>query len=198
MRSYRYVIAVAAFLCLAQDACIAQDKVPVRIPAGSDIKIIEHFNDGKDPNEIGGVPALVSKKPAFLQAAYNNKVRRTSAGYSLEMEFYIPKGERASWSTGLNDLDISAAKGVSFWMKGSEGSEKLWLSIEDGYGAKKEADISGLVSPSTDWQEIKVPMEKFPGLDMNKMGKLSFIFKGEPSVISGKIYLDDISFYGDK
>jgi len=201
MMSRRYVIAVVAFLCLALSApraASAQDKVPVRIPADSDIKIIEHFNDGKDPNEIGGAPALVSKKPAFLQAAYNNRIRRTASGYSLELEFYIPKGERASWSTGLNDLDISAAKGISFWMKGSEGSEKLWLALEDGYGANKEAEISGLVKATTEWQEIRVPMEKFPGLDMNKMGKLSFIFKGEPSVISGKIYLDDISFYGDK
>ncbi|MFA5148464.1 MAG: glucoamylase family protein [Candidatus Omnitrophota bacterium] len=198
MKFFRFLFAAVAFLCLPLAALPAQDEISVRVPAGSDIKIIEHFNDGKDPNEIGGSPALSVKKPAFLQAAYNNKIRRTGAGYSLELEFYIPKGEQAAWSTGLNDLDISAAKGISFWIKGTEGSEKLWLTLEDGYGVSKDSDISGLIGPSTEWQEVRVPIERFPSLDMNKMGKLSFVFKGEPSVISGKVYLDDIAFYGDK
>ncbi len=196
MVSLRHIFTVIFVFCIFPFPCKAQDSACARIPAGSDIKVIDHFNDGKDPNEIDGAPSLECKKPAFLQAAYSNKVRHGEKGYSLELEFYIPKGDQASWSTGLNDIDISAANGISFWMKGAEGSEKLWIALEDSYGASKQTDISPMVKATTDWQEIKVPMDRFPSVDLNKLARLTFLFKGEPNVISGKIYLDDIAFYG--
>ncbi|MDD4879275.1 MAG: glucoamylase family protein [Candidatus Omnitrophica bacterium] len=191
------VFLVLSFAFLFPVPCNAQEDILVRIPPHSDIKTVADFDNGKDPNSIGGFPSMSFKKPAFLQSAYSKKEKHGGKGYSLEIEYYVPKGEIATWSTDLNELDISAAKGVSFWIKCSEGSEKFWLTLEDKAGNKNEVNLSGVIKPTTDWQEIKVPMEKFPSIDSNKMGKFSLDFKGDPSVISGKIYLDDISFYGD-
>ncbi|MDD5546393.1 MAG: glucoamylase family protein [Candidatus Omnitrophica bacterium] len=188
---------VLSFAFLFPLLCNAQEDVVVRIPPHSDIKVAADFDSGKDPNSIGGFPSVSFKKPSFLQSAYSKKEKHGEKGYSLEIEYYVPKGEDAIWSTDLNELDISAAKGVSFWIKCTEGSEKFWLALEDKAGNRNEVNLAGSIKPVTDWQEIKVPVGKFPSIDTNKMGKFSLDFKGEPSVISGKIYLDDISFYGD-
>ncbi|MFH1779056.1 MAG: glucoamylase family protein [Candidatus Omnitrophota bacterium] len=172
------------------------DWTRVRIPAGSEKKFIENFNDGKDPNEVGGNPSIDIKKPAFLQAAYNKKIIHGAQGYSLELEFYFPEGTEGAWSTSLNELDISQAKGVAFWVKGFEGGEVFWIRLQDAEGVKKEVKVTEHAKITSDWQEVKIPIEKFSGVNLDRMGKFTLVFKGEPA-ISAKIYLDDIYFYGE-
>ncbi len=172
-------------------------RTEVKIPVGSEKKVIENFDDGTDPNEIGGNPTTEVKKPAFLQAAYNKKITHGAQGYSLGLEFHIPKETEGAWSTSLNELDISQAKGISFWVKGSEGREEFVVRLEGAEGAKKEVKITDYTKITAEWQEVKIPIENFAGLNLNRMGKFTLIFKGEPHIMSGKIYLDDIYFYGE-
>lgn len=169
----------------------------VKIPVGSERKVIENFNDGKDPNEIGGNPSIEVKKPTFLQAAYNKKITHGAQGYSLEIEFYIPKEAEGSWSTSLNELDISQSKGIGFWIKGSEGAEEFWVRLEDGEGVKKEIKVTDYAKITTEWQEVKITIENFSGINLDRVGKFTLLFKGDPHIMSGKIYLDDIYFYGE-
>lgn len=169
----------------------------IKIPVGSERKVIENFNDGKDPNEIGGNPSIEVKKPAFLQAAYNKKITHGAQGYSLEIEFYIPKEAEGSWSTSLNELDISQSKGIGFWIKGSEGAEEFWVRLEDGEGVKKEIKVTDYAKITTEWQEVKITIENFSGVNLDRVGKFTLLFKGDPHIMSGKIYLDDIYFYGE-
>ncbi len=169
----------------------------VRIPVGSEKKVVENFNDGKDPNEIGGGLWLEVKKPAFLQVAYN-KMDRKGKGYSLELEFSVPEGTEALWSTSLNELDISQCKGIAFWVKGAEGqSEEFWVRLEDGEGVKKEVKVTDYAKVTTEWQEIKIPIEGFRGINLDHMGKFTLLFRGGANILSGKFYLDDIYFYGE-
>lgn len=168
-------------------------------PDASSIKVVDDFNDGQEPNLIGGEQAFSSSsKEAFVRTTYDKADTYDKVGHSLKLGFYVPKSEVACLSVGLNELDISKAKGLYFWMKGAKGGEIFELELKDRVGGTSRTNASIKVKPSRRWQKVKLEKEHFEGVDFDRLRSLDFVFEGLEGKTSGIVYIDDIAFYGDK
>lgn len=170
----------------------------------SSIKMVDDFNDAQEPNLIGGMQSVSSSsKSGFVRTGFDKTDTHDKVGYSVKLEYYAPKSEQARWAMGLNELDISKAKGLYFWVKGAKGAEGFELELKDKKGGTSKRGTSIKVKASKKWQRVNISGENLASADFNCLSSLDFIFaglrrQGEGSKASGIVYIDDIAFYGDK
>lgn len=100
------------------------------------------------------------------------------------------------WGTDLNELDISAAKKLSLWIKGVKGGEEFEMHFKDEDGNEAGVDVARYLKVTKDWQELIIPLTDFVKINFNNLRSLTLIFRGKPEEVSGMIYIDDIVFEG--
>ena len=116
-------------------------------------------------------------------------------GKSFSFTYNAPSDGWCAVSMGLNHVNVSSKDTLSFYVKGSAGSEKPNIYLRDivtrGY-----VDIEDYVTLTLDWQRVNIPLSDFkdnkPSLDLSDLVEMQTIFEGE--AVSGTIYLDDIAF----
>jgi len=162
----------------------------------STIKLVDDFNDGEEPNLIGGTSKGIATKGGFAKASYNKEEPFGKTGYSLEISYFVPKDGEAAWSTDLNWLDISQALGISFVVRCKKGSETFALRITDLSGKSCEVNLSKRVKITQNWQRVEIPTKDFSGIDFNGLRSMELVFHDGPLGNSGLIYIDDIAFFG--
>jgi hypothetical protein len=163
----------------------------------SQYKLIDNFNDGNEPNILGGKMFFEATKNASIKYEYYNKNQANvlnNSGYSLKIEYSVPSGEFAKVGMDLNELDISRADKIILWVKGETGLEKFDLFITDATGKKDKVRISNI---SKFWQKIEIPVSKFSNINLGHLAYIMFDFSYGTLNNKGAVYIDDISFYSD-
>ena len=176
---------------------VSEPKVKVpEIILPSAIKLIDDFNDGVDPNLVGGNQFISASDGAFCRSLYNKTEILEDHGFSCEISFYVPPDGWVIWGAHLNELDISASEELSFWIKGAKGKEEFKLILEDAQKNKTGLDITRYVNINKAWQKVAIPISDFKDVDFNELLSLSFIFRSKAGERSGTIYIEDIGFRG--
>lgn len=95
--------------------------------------------------------------------------------------------------------DISRFATLSFWIKGAKGGETFEIGLNDTISNKREdAVIVGSVyrylpgGVTTEWQQVKIPLEDFFGADLTRAYSLVFNFNESGE---GVLWVDDIAFH---
>jgi len=128
-----------------------------------------------------------------------------TGGKSLELDYYnrATGGGPFSEVSGTFDppLDWSGSSSVGLYFKGTQSNQndKLYVVLEDTAGGK--ASYGGGVSDFRveNWQLWSVAFERFGGLDLSSVKKLTIGVgdrNGSPSGASGILYIDDVGLCG--
>ncbi len=183
------------FLAIFSFAAARPQKAEESPPATSIFKYIDDFDDGCPPNLIGGDIKKEAKPPSEISFSYDNTSTPDNKGYSLKVKYRISPPAPVFLHIGLNDIDISQARGVGFWMK-KEPDLKIDISLRDGEGNTAGLALEACpVSPDT-WQKVTVMAADFPGIDFNCLKELTLVLSTEDTLTEGAVFLDELAFYG--
>ena len=193
----RVVLVVALIVGVAAGGVLLWQLRPVlKRWAESRVKLIDDFNDGAEPNLIGGESFTQAFASTKLVAA-PLRVRTPGPGeLAMGLTYELPQGSSVAWGTGLNELDISAAKTLQFWLKADQPPlPELRVELLDSFGAK--AQTSPLrMSSNTRWQHIVIPVSAFQGVDFNRLSRFILRIGTTGASRKGLLYLDDLAFVG--
>ncbi len=170
--------------------------IPPSVENPGALKYVDNFDKGCSPNMIGGEIFVKSYADNSIQISYDKEEALRNKGYSLKIRYdEILANKNPEVVIDLNKLDISAAEGLCFWIKGKNGVEKFDIILTDWKNQRTDAlNSSDLFNISKEWQKVKIPVEKFKNVDFNYMGELILRFNYPQDESS--IYLDDVYFYG--
>ena len=95
--------------------------------------------------------------------------------------------------------DLSPYATMTFWIKGAKGGETFELGLNDVISNKREdAVIVGSIhrylpgGVTTQWQQVKVPLEDFFGADLKRVFSIVFNFNEEGE---GTFWIDGLEFH---
>ena len=95
--------------------------------------------------------------------------------------------------------DLSPYATLSFWIKGTKGGEAFELGLNDTISNKREdAVMVGSIyrylpqGVTTEWQQVKVPLEDFFGADLKRVYSIVFNFNEEGE---GTFWVDGFAFH---
>jgi len=164
--------------------------------AESRVKLIDDFNDGTETNLIGGEPFVQAPAEGQLNPTFL-RIKTPSPGeIACALGYALPQGASAAWGTGLNDLDISAAKTLRFWLKADAlPLPQLAVELVDGFGAKAQSAIPRLRS-TTRWQLVVIPVGAFRTVNFNRLGRFALRLNAPDGSRAGTLHLDDVAFVG--
>lgn len=164
--------------------------------AESRVKPIDDFNDGAEPNLIGGESFTQAFASTKLVAAPLRVQTPGPGELAMGLTYELPQGSSVAWGTGLNELDISAANTLQFWLKVDRAPlPELRVEVLDSFGAK--AQTSPLrVSSNARWQHIVIPVAAFKGVNFNRLSRFIFRIGATDAPRKGLLYLDDLAFVG--
>lgn len=172
---------------------------PIQIVLSSNIskcsQYVDDFNDNEEEtNNLGG------ENRVDMETTYLTKTNSISNFLTLDYTSGGAKDE-IIWLVKLESINVISKDELRFRIKGKNGGEKIGIFLQDtGYSGDLlllEKDLSETIT--TDWQWIKIDLDKFKSSDKKTLYELKFVFlkSGEDSI--GKnditIYIDDIQFY---
>ena len=95
--------------------------------------------------------------------------------------------------------DLSRYATLTFWIKGAKGGETFEIGINDVISNKREdAVIIGSIyrylsaGVTTEWQQVKIPLEVFFGTDLNRIYSIVFNFNEQGE---GIFWIDGLEFH---
>lgn len=115
-------------------------------------------------------------------------------GNVLKLNYDIVKGGWAGWVCFLNRLNAEGYEFLTFKVKGEQGSEKFEVGLKDTSGKEVKLQIEKFASISTQWQQVKLPLSEFQGVNFSSLENFSIGFNEFHG--RGTIYIDDIQFEG--
>ena len=95
--------------------------------------------------------------------------------------------------------DLSSHATITFWIKGAKGGETFEIGMNDTISNKREdAVLVGSIhrylpqGVTTEWQEVKIPIEDFFGPDLTRVYSLVLNFNEEGT---GEFWIDGLTFH---
>ncbi|MDY6877562.1 MAG: carbohydrate binding domain-containing protein [Chloroflexota bacterium] len=158
---------------------------------------VDNFDDLADPNALGGgLGTYQDQDPGtIIETAYIAEDTYDASPGSYAISYTLPSGGWALWETYLPGLDVSDYAFLSFYIKGTNGGEKVNLYLADGDDQGAYVDVETYVSITTDWTPVRVPLQAFEGVALTDMDRIKFAFEWEP--MTSTIFLDDLRFVAD-
>lgn len=159
-------------------------------------KPIDDFNDGREPNLIGGESSVETGPGAKLSSTILRLKTPSPGDLACALSYDLPAGGSAAWRTGLNDLDISAAKVLRLRLKADRlPLPQVQVELVDGSGDSGKIALPGLRA-TTNWQQLTVPVGAFKGVDFNRLARLALHLGTPDRSLKGAVYVDDLAFIG--
>lgn len=112
-------------------------------------------------------------------------------GYYLGIKYNMV--EAGGLGFGLNGLNVSVYKFLSFAVKGEKGGESFEVGIRDKKDKEVRIKIDDVASVTAEWQTVRIPLSSFAGVDMSSLNNVHFAFAAKSK---GRINIDDIKFTG--
>ena len=162
----------------------------------SRLKLIEDFNDGDRRNLVGGAWSASASGGSTIDCRAAKGAlkgpRRSVGAIAVRL---APQGH-ARWTTDLNDLDISAATHVSFWIRSNAQMAPLSLELADNRQHAATLALTGSRAPAWHWKRVRIPLREFPGIDCNGLKRFGLAWSAQRWPLAATVMLDDIVFEG--
>jgi len=176
------------------EEAVALTNVPP-LPEGTHLSQGEIKFGGR--GRVGGYALAPSRYGVYEDA----KVRRPGSKSQGAIFFRYRKMPDPSFCGGyilvLGNLSEYAT--MTFWIKGAKGGETFELGLNDTISNRREdAVLSGSIyrylpqGVTTEWQQVKVPLEDFFGSDLSRIYSIVFNFNEEGE---GAFWIDDVEFH---
>jgi hypothetical protein len=158
---------------------------------------IDDFDDGQDPNAIGG--PISWEGPCVIPSPgdYDPINACGGSGYGYRLSYDVTPTCYATWQTRLLGKDFSSFSALTFQIKGAQGDERPNVYLQNTSSQRHYADVeeflhAGWVMPS--WKLATIPLDVFGdgGVDLKVLNYLQIVFEWE--YMTGTIYVDEIRF----
>lgn len=164
------------------------------------VYVYDFYKNASDINFFGGESRVIKNEAVAIAADFysdydtpEDSVLRISYGGNIGLSYGGRKFSYAMWETDILDFDASKHKSLVIKLKGQKGGEQPNIYLADG-ATRRCLRPNEFSEITTDWQEIKLPLQKYAdlGIDLTHLEKLQFTFEWEE--MSGTIYIDKIYF----
>ncbi|MCX5657320.1 MAG: hypothetical protein NTZ48_03720 [Candidatus Omnitrophica bacterium] len=183
-----------AFLSAGVVNLQAKEKEKKPFVDAASFKYIDNFDNSCPTNLIGGSIKVNSLPPSKISLAYSQG--RSEKGSSLKVNYILSPNAPAYLIIGLNNIDISQAYGLSFWISKLLDAAGLTVSLKDGFNNSASVSLERYLARKDSWQKVSIMKEDFPGIDFNNLVELTFELSGGDESIERTILFDDIAFFG--
>ena len=189
-RSRDYAIAFEANRGATKGAVFWDD---VRFMTECSTLWVDNFNDEDAFNALYGVSYVISDTPAMTMTtsivqAYGD------AGAGLALNYNVPVGRYAGWTTDLRGVDLSGYDSLIFRVKGTAVSVPPHVYLEEPDHTRVFVALEKYVQLSTDWRTVNIPLDDFTGLDLSRIQSLQFVIEYQTGAVQGSLYFDDVHF----
>lgn len=161
----------------------------------SRIKVVDDFNEGADPNLIGGESFTNASAGAVVTSSFIRTSTPGDGDRACQVTYQLATGTGAMWGTGLNELDISAATTLQFWLRLSDPVPELRVELVDGDGARSDHQLEG-VRANGRWQRVSIPTSAFARVNFNRLARFVLRMRTSTDTIDGSLTIDDLAFHG--
>lgn len=194
-RSRGWWLVVGLLVLAAAGAWFWRRQALVTPPTDVQLKLVDDFNGIEETNLIGGNRFVQVPGQGTLTAAVAPIDTPTPQAQAMRLRYELPEGAGASWGTGLNELDISAAMTLEFWLK-AEGRPlpELQAELVDTAGQRRAVPVP--VKASAQWQHIRLPLANFAPVDANHFARLLLRMTATRAAAQGTLWVDDLAFGG--
>ncbi len=192
LRTLAMTIGVVLLASTVFAESVALKDVP---PLPSGTQLFEGESRFAQRGRVGGYAMKPSKYGAF----YDHRVHREGSSEDA-VYFRYKKRPNPSFCGGYVVIvgNLSQYATLTFWIKGAKGGETFELGMNDTISNKREdAVVIGAIERylpggvTTQWQQVKVPLEDFFGADLSRVYTIVFNFNGDGE---GAFWIDGISF----
>ncbi|MCK5306419.1 MAG: hypothetical protein KAJ66_04730 [Candidatus Omnitrophica bacterium] len=168
--------------------------------------IIDNFDDGKEPNFIGGYNYFFCDRIAEIQVGYYRDDKDGESGCCYRISYNgVKKKKRDGTPESYcgyiavfdKPLNASIYNNLSFLIKGKVGNEKPNIYLDDGTSTgyvDTYVDLEKYVNVKTSWQKVNIPLIDFikQGTDISRLTMFKMVFEWDD--MEGTIFIDDIKF----
>ena len=169
----------------------------VRQRVESQRKLIDDFNDGADPNLVGGHPFTMASEGSEITGRYVETLAPGRGGRTYLLEVQLAPDGLARWATSLNGLDISAATHLSLWIRVDPAAHELVaIQLVDRQNRTASLLLAKFLAPHARWQRLRLPIQLLPGVDLNQLDQLHLRLDRQPAFLRTTIGIDDVAFEG--
>ena len=179
---------------------VVKEKVAVEKPG--EILMIDDFDDGAKPNNIGGDLGSWDRDPAddtqTCREYFTSETKVGEKGYSIKVDYDVdsPSPAYNGYWTKLQGIDITPYKDFVFYVKGDEKDGFTTQFKIELKNAKKELGKYYVKGVTSDWQKVVVPLKNFVGItDFSNMTEFVIVFEDRIATDrDGAIYIDNLYF----
>ncbi len=186
------------------------DTVPYSSSAGS--LLFDDFNDGyTKPNGFGKDVSNWSSGGAVIFLFTASPANSFGGiGGALGVDYITGPNSAGGYYSTFGDTDLSAYRGVSFWVRGASGGEDFLIGLKtDLNNGESKIRVRPYLPAgriSTSWQKVVIPFSAFSKLDpsavsatnttdpLSRMNNISFTFNGQTTSFVGEVFIDEIVF----
>lgn len=166
--------------------------------------------DHSHVNSLGGKYNVFMRNPSWARSYLDPGTHRPSSAHSLRFTAHrAAQGFCGIWfdfypgsESPVRYVDASAYRYLSFWIKGEKGGEDVDITLKDStWRAHEDSNPTRPLhaylpqGASTGWQQVRIPLRDFQGLDATKLFNLVFVITREGD---HRFYVDDIGFTSGK
>ncbi|MBI3614981.1 MAG: hypothetical protein HY211_00515 [Candidatus Omnitrophica bacterium] len=139
-------------------------------------------------------------KPSKYGIYYDRRVRREGSAEEPVYVRYLKTPNPSFVGVYLILVgDLSSYTTLTFWIKGAKGGETFELGMNDVISNKREdAVMAGSIyrylpqGITTEWQQVKVPLDDFFGADLARVYSIVFGFNEEGT---GEFWIEGLEFH---
>jgi len=159
--------------------------------------LLDNFNCGSPPNDLGGKAGRMSAGGNYDPYITYDSANAKEGVYALSISYDFPAdGWCGYWTFMRSDergYDLSGYQNLKFWVKGANGEETFKIAMADTAGSEPWVKVTNYIgSVTTDYQEVKIPLGDFAGLDTFAVKQVNIVFDQAPR--AGNVYIDNIRF----
>lgn len=178
---------------------------------GNTVLLFHDFNNGEvHMNKLGGVCSSFNSAGSSCRLLLENDPNLVYGryGYSLRIDYDVPVADTfCGYWTKVDNYDFSAYNYLSFWVKGTTGSELLKVEIKVNDPSDPDREVSTVFVPnymnggmSTSWKKVVIPLDAFYNINnWTQVLGINFVFENGNSMLNnspveGTVYIDNIIF----
>ena len=186
---------------------VAKQEKPVKeekkgVEKLQDILMVDDFDDGEKPNNLGGDLGAWDRDPAddtqTCREYFTSEVKCGEKGYSMKIDYDVdsPSPAYNGYWTKLQGIDVSGYKNFVFYVKGDEKDGFTTQFKIELKNEKKELGRHYVKGVTSEWQKVIVPLDSFVGItDFSKMTEFVVVFEDRIATDrDGAIYIDNLYF----
>jgi hypothetical protein len=158
---------------------------------------IDDFDDGRDPNTIGGSIGWDGPCVIGSPSDYDPINAYGDSGYGYYLRYSVMPTCYATWQTELLGKDFSCFSRLTFQIKGALGSERPNIYLQDTSNKRCYVDVERVLPErrvTGNWQQARISLDAYRAkrVNLKELNFVQIVFEWDR--VDGTIYIDEVRF----